>query len=153
MITFILSMLLSTTYEPIILAESQELASLATMMDKVPYNSVIPYILNKGKPVILISDLAQHTTNIKNCQDCSLMIFKPRKNPANAARITFIGKINKVESTKELQEIYLKKYPKSKNFINFKDFHFYQLEIDKIHYIGGFGDIQWITPEEYFKNI
>jgi putative heme iron utilization protein len=41
-----------------------------------PFGSVVPFCLdNQGRIVILISELAQHTKNIKQDSRCSLLVF------------------------------------------------------------------------------
>jgi hypothetical protein len=138
------------------LVKEGKVATLSTTYDKVAFGSLSPYVLDsKGNPVIFVSDMALHTKNLKKDPKCSLMIAKLSKDDIfNSARITFVGKMVKVPD-KELdviRKIYLEKYPAAKNFVELEDFAFYRLEIDKIYWVGGFGDIEWIDVKEYLEN-
>ena len=67
----------------------------------------------------------------------------------------FIGKMKKVvgKEIEEVKKTYLKKYPDAEGFLELEDFAFYRMDIDKIYYVGGFGDIEWIEKSEYVKQI
>jgi putative heme iron utilization protein len=132
-------------------------ASLATMYKDIPFNSLTPYALDKnGNPIILISKLAIHTKNLDKNANCSLMVSKIDKTDVfNSQRVTFIGKMKKVtgKEVEEVKKIYLKKYPDAEGFLELEDFAFYRMDIDKIYYVGGFGDIEWIEKSDYVKQI
>lgn len=136
------------------LAKNNKVATLSTNYKGTPFGSIVPYILDKqGRPVIFASSLALHAQNIKDDAKCSVMMFKIDKdNIFNSSRITFIGKMVKLKGEQaELKKAYVEKYKEAEDFIDFEDFAFYRLEIEKIYYIGGFGDIQWIEVEDYKK--
>lgn len=138
------------------LVKEGKISTLSTTYDKVAFGSLVPYALDsKGSPVIFVSDLAIHTKNIKKDSKCSLMIAKISEDDIfNSSRITFIGKMVKVPEKElpEIKKIYLEKHESVKGFIDFKDFVFYRLEIDKIYWVGGFGDISWVELQDYQKN-
>lgn len=140
------------------LIQNSKVGVLSTLYKgRTPYGSTAPYVLNdKGEPVFFLSDMAQHTKNIKWDENGSLTVYKEDANDAfNSPRITVMGKLKKLthDERKQIQDQYLKKYPEAKAFIDFGDFNFYKLEPERIHYIGGFGDINWLTPEQYRKEI
>jgi hypothetical protein len=138
------------------LVKEGKVSTLSTIYNKVAFGSLVPYALDKkGYPIIFVSDLALHTKNIKKEPNCSLMIAKVNEDDIfNSSRITFIGKMVKVSEKElpEIKEIYLEKHESVKDFIDFKDFTFYRLEIEKIYWVGGFGDIEWIKLQDYQKN-
>jgi putative heme iron utilization protein len=109
-----------------------------------------------GMPFVFISDLAQHTKNLTKNPKCSLMMHEVNKEDvSNSRRITFAGKLVKVTDEKErekLKKIYIKTNPNAEDFIDFADFNFYKMDAEKIQYIGGFGDINWVKPKDYIKN-
>lgn len=131
-------------------------ATLSTTYDKVAFGSLVPYALDgKGQPIIFISDMALHTKNLKKDPKCSLMVAKLSKDDIfNSARITFVGKMVKVpdDEVEAVSKLYLEKHPAAKDFIELEDFAFYRLEISKIYWVGGFGDIEWIEVKEYQKS-
>lgn len=137
------------------LINKTKIASLSTMYKDYPYTSLVPYAIDgKGRPIIFISDLAMHTKNLNKISKCSLMASKISKDDIfNSARITFIGKMTKVSDgeIEEVKKIYLEKHPVSESLLELVDFSFYRMEIDHIHYIGGFGDINWYDKDQYLK--
>lgn len=150
-------LLLCTLQNPMIdLVKAGKAATLSTTHDKVAFGSLVPYVLDgKGRPVIFVSDLAIHTQNLKKDPKCSLMVAKIDKNDIfNSARITFIGKMVKVpdKELEEIKKLYLARHKSAEDFVDFEDFNFYRLETEKIYWVGGFGDIEWIDPKEYFEN-
>ena len=138
------------------LAKEGKVATLSTTYDKVAFGSLVPYVLDaKGRPIIFVSDLALHTKNLKKDPKCSLMVAKIDKDDIfNSARITFIGKMVKIpdKELEEIKKLYLAKHESAEGFIDFEDFNFYRLEIEKIYWVGGFGDIDWIEIKEYQKS-
>ena len=154
MIALLFSMIMFQNDNMINLAKNNKVASLSTNYKNTPFGSIIPYILDKkGRPVIFVSNMALHTKNINADSRCSIMMHKiDRNNVFNTSRITFVGRMVKLEGDQdELRKAYLEKYKEAEDFIDFEDFSFYRLEIEKIYYISGFGDIQWIKVDDYYK--
>jgi putative heme iron utilization protein len=137
------------------MVEKGQMGICASMMKKEPYLSIMPYSLDKGSPVVYISDLAQHTENLNKKSKSSFLVMKEDpKDIHNSARVTFQGKLVKVTDDKEvkrLYEDYVKKFPHAKIFKELHDFNFYRMEATAIHFIGGFGDISWLDVKEYAK--
>jgi putative heme iron utilization protein len=140
------------------LTKEGKIASLGTI-DKLkrPYVSLTPYALDsKGRPFVFISDLAFHTRNLKDKPEASLMVSKlDEKDIFNSARITFIGEMKLVDDKDEvaaLKKVYFAKYKGAKKLEEAHDFNFYRMDkVDKLHYIGGFGDIRWIPGKDWLK--
>jgi len=127
-------------------------ASFSTMYKEYPYTSLVPYAIDgKGRPIIFISDLAMHTKNLNKNNKCSLMATKiNNKDVFNSARATLIGKMTKVPKD-EVKKIYLDKYPDAESLLDLDDFSFYRMEVEYIHYIGGFGDINWYNKDQIIE--
>lgn len=138
------------------LLRTQELGVLSThskSMEGYPFGSVTTYISSvKGEPIFYISDLAQHTRNIDQNPKMSLIAFTGDDDDANAgARLTVIGEAKKLEG--ELAEKVAKRFyrifPASEKYKNAHGFDFYILSCEKIRYIGGFGEIHWISKDSW----
>ncbi len=117
-----------------------------------PFGSVVPYCLDgEGRPILLISDIAQHTKNIQGNPKVSLTILNHQENDVQASgRVTYLAEAHTVTSGVEtLGERYYRFFPESRGYHNTHDFEFYRLEPVKIRYIGGFGKIYWFTTEEF----
>src|SRR6266436_9447840 len=58
-----------------------------------PFGSIAPYALNyESEPTILISDIAQHTRNIKRNNKVSLTVFDQcADDPQASSRLTWLG--------------------------------------------------------------
>lgn len=122
-----------------------------------PFGTPAPYAIDsEGRPVLFLSDLAIHTKNIRKNPKCSIMVLKEDKeDPFNSARVTFIGKMVKVNDKEraEYKKLFIGKQKTAEWFSDLEDFNYYRLEIESIFYVGGFGDIQWIEPKDYVKGI
>jgi putative heme iron utilization protein len=138
------------------LVKEVKVATLSTSLKGTPFGSLVAYSIDsKGRPYIFISDLAVHTKNIKKSNKVSLMVYKEDKDDLfNSQRITFVGKMVKVDDKERevLKKEYLERHPSAEQFIDFGDFNFYRLEVERIHCIGGFGDIEWVEPEAWSKS-
>ena len=134
----------------------EKAAIVATMDNKDPYLSIMPYVLDKdGNPVVLISDLAEHTQNIKDNPKACFCMAKPDKEGSifNGSRATLRGKMVKIlnDQAKEVRKTYLAAFPEAKDWVDFGDFNFYKLEVDSIYFIGGFGKIDYLNMDKYRK--
>ncbi|MGI9278791.1 MAG: HugZ family protein [Endozoicomonas sp.] len=129
---------------------------LSTHSDDVPgypFGSVMPYCLDKhGNPVILISDLAQHTKNVEANPKVSLIITQSGVDDIHkAGRLTWIGDAEKIEAdseeVKELEQRYYAFFPPSANYHKTHGFDFYRIHLKRARFIGGFGKIFWVKNE------
>jgi heme iron utilization protein len=115
-----------------------------------PFGSIAPYTLNyDGEPIILISDIAQHTRNIKHNNKVSLTVFDPQADdPQSGGRLTWIGDAQPIDqSDAESRNRYLRYFPSSESYFETHDFSFYRIGLRRARFIGGFGQIFWIEPD------
>ena len=126
-------------------------ASLSTLADGYPYGSLVQYAVNaQGEPLLLISDLAEHTQNVLRDARASLMAWEDpgELDPLAVGRVSLIGKLVRA---KEGLETYLTALPQARQYASFKDFHLWRLKLDRIRYVGGFGHMSWVAVDEYQK--
>jgi heme iron utilization protein len=154
MISILIYALLFTNPGFELISKGQD-ATLCTDFEGTPFGSLVIYALDEdGSPIILISDIAQHTDNILKNPKASIMVSKVNQEDIfDSQRITLIGEFSKVtEKEREaIQETYLKKYPDSEYLTELNDFNFYRMKVNKVYFIGGFGKIFWIESEDYYK--
>lgn len=138
------------------LLRTQELGVLSThskSMDGYPFGSVTTYITSvNGEPIFYISDIAQHTRNILNNPKMSLIAFTGDDDDANAgARVTVMGEAEKLEGelAEKVAERFYRMFPASEGYKNSHGFNFYILRCDRVRYIGGFGEIHWISKDAW----
>jgi heme oxygenase (biliverdin-IX-beta and delta-forming) len=115
-----------------------------------PFGSIAPYAIDyDGEPTILISEIAQHTRNIKHNNKVSLTVFDPSSDdPQSSGRLTWIGDAEPVDpSDNETRDRYLRYFPSSESYFDTHDFSFYRIRLRRARFIGGFGQIFWLEPE------
>ncbi|WP_371233484.1 HugZ family protein [Pseudomonas sp. QE6] len=117
-----------------------------------PFGSVVPYCLDAaGRPLILISRIAQHTHNLLQDGKCSLLIGERSADDIQAAgRLTLLAEARQVEDVDAIAdaaERYYRYFPGSQDYHIVHDFDFWVLEPVQWRYIGGFGDIHWLSAE------
>jgi heme iron utilization protein len=115
-----------------------------------PFGSIAPYVLNyDGEPTMLISEIAQHTRNIKRNNKVSLTIFDQCVNdPQASSRLTWIGDAESVDpSDTKIRNRYLRYFPSAEYYFETHDFSLYRIHLRRARFIGGFGEIYWIEPD------
>ncbi len=126
------------------------LSTLSQRVEGFPFGSVAPFILDHaGRPVILISTLAEHTRNIDADPRVSLIVQPYNPDMQVTGRVTVLGKAERLADKSELGPRYLRFHPQAADYFAMHDFNFYRIEPVRIRYIGGFGKIHWVEPEHY----
>lgn len=126
------------------------LSTLSLRVEGHPFGSVAPYVLDHaGRPVILISDLAEHTRNLQADPRCSLITQPFSPDMQVAGRVTLLGRAGRLPEKDALGPRYLRHHPQAEGYFAMHDFAFWVIEPVRIRYIGGFGRIHWIEPEAY----
>ena len=125
------------------------LATLSLELPGYPFGSAVTYATDAdGAPVLLLSDIAQHTHNIHADSRVSLTVLESAEDAQAAGRLTLVGDARKVEDalSSGLAERYFRRFPEARKYQEMHDFAFYRIELVKARYIGGFGRIHWVTP-------
>lgn len=115
-----------------------------------PFGSIAPYALTyDGEPTMLISDIAQHTRNIKRDNRVSLTVFdRYADDPQAGGRLTWIGEAEPIdEADAETRRRYLRFFPSAESYFETHDFSFYRIRLRRARFIGGFGQIFWIERD------
>ena len=125
------------------------LSTHSKAMPGFPFGSVVPYCLDAdGYPLILISDLAQHTHNLQQNPKCSLLISEHNADDAQAAaRLTLLAEAKALTEPEQIQaaaERYYRFFPHAQDYHRTHDFAFWRLEPVRWRFIAGFGAIHWI---------
>ena len=126
------------------------LSTLSQRVDGFPFGSVAPFILDHaGRPIILISTLAEHTKNIDADPRVSLIVQPYSPDMQVAGRVTVLGRAQRLDEKTALGPRYLRFHPQAEDYFVMHDFSFYRIEPVRIRYIGGFGKIHWVEPAQY----
>src|ERR1700719_2153537 len=98
-----------------------------------PYCSLVNVASHAdGSPILLISRLALHTKNILGDSRVSLMLDeRAAGDPLEGSRIMLAGRATEAggEDIAFLRRRYLNAHPAAEAFVNFKDFSFFQIQI------------------------
>jgi heme oxygenase (biliverdin-IX-beta and delta-forming) len=125
------------------------LATLSASRDGWPFASVAPYALSEdGEPLLLLSDLAEHTRNVRADPRASLFVQDGAcvTDPQAGCRVTILGQVEPVGETElaTARQAYLARHPQAAEYVPLGDFRLYVLRVREARFIGGFGDMGWI---------
>ena len=100
-----------------------------------------------GAPLLFLSGLAEHTKNIAADPRASLLFAPPaeRGDPLNAPRISLIGRLAPADTPRRRQR-YVQRNPKSTMTMALPDFRVHRLEVEAVHFNGGFGRADVVQP-------
>lgn len=98
-----------------------------------------------GMPILLLSDLAEHSRNIAADNRVSLLIDGTAglDNPLTGPRLTLLGGAAR-RADRDHRERYLARHPSAAQYADFGDFAFYEIAVERGHLVAGFGRIDWI---------
>jgi putative heme iron utilization protein len=138
------------------LMTSKAFGSLATMSTECPgfpFGSLVGYAVDDiGRPMLLLSQIAEHSRNMAANPAASLMVTEHDggNNLLALARVTLVGECRKVSGDEHeaCLDRYMQAHP-SAFYSAFKDFAIWRLEVDNVRYVGGFGRMSWVTAEQY----
>ena len=127
------------------------LSTISKKLAGYPFGSVVPCITDHAaRPVILVSELAEHTKNIGADPRVSLLVRDAGADPQESARLTLIGDAKPVAAEHTaLQARYLQYFPNAERLLALGDFSFFHIEPTMLRYVGGFGAIHWISRDSY----
>lgn len=130
------------------------LSTLSVDVPGFPFGSVVPYCLDRlGRPVILISRIAQHTKNIEADDKVSLIVAESGADDMQAnGRVTYLGNAQQVPvDDQDTVDRYYKYFPDAIGYHRAHSFDLFYIEPHRIRFIGGFGQIHWIDTDAYLR--
>jgi hypothetical protein len=131
------------------------LSTLSVDVPGFPFGSVVPYCLDRqGRPVILISKIAQHTKNVLADNKVSLIISERDTDDIQAhGRVTYIGYAHPVaEDDVDTPDRYYQYFPDATDYHKTHRFDLFYIELHRLRFIGGFGQIHWFDAQAYAPN-
>lgn len=131
------------------------LSTHSTRHEGYPFGSVAPFVLDHHcQPIILISNIAEHTKNIAANPKVSLLVFAGAEDLQANARLTLLGEAVKIyKDDIDLRARYLRYLPQAASYFDMHDFSFYRIHIHQARYIGGFGKMSWLSEADLFGSI
>ena len=138
------------------LLQEARFAALAVLEPQTgfPLASRIAFGLDgAGCPVFLASGLSFHSKALLVDGRASIMVGEPGKgDPLAHPRMTLIGRISCIDRGSPrcdaLRQPWLKQHPKSALYIDFGDFHFFAMQVERANLNGGFGKAYVLEPQD-----
>ncbi len=121
-----------------------------------PYASLVMVAHDHDlSPILLLSDLAAHSRAIAADDRIALLYDGTQglDTPLAGPRVSVLGRARRLEKPGGPgRDRYLRRHPDSILFEGFGDFCYYRMVIERVHLIGGFGHIRWLSSEDIDLN-
>lgn len=127
------------------------LCTLAAEPEGYPYGSFVTVAFEGGNPVFLVSTMAEHTRNLLRDPRASLLVAEGgSEDPLANGRVTLLGPCTQVEGdTGRARDAFLGTHPNAAYYVDYGDFAFWQLTVESIRYIGGYGRMSWVDAADW----
>ncbi|GIL70996.1 hypothetical protein Vretimale_4078 [Volvox reticuliferus] len=143
------------------LVEHARFGHLCTMMSGMhhrragyPFGTLVDFASDgAGYPVFCLSPLAIHSRNLIEEPRCSLVVQMPGWTGLANARVTIFGDVYQLPADlqESAREIFIAKHSneRKERWVSGNFVYFRMNRIVDIYFVGGFGTVQWIAPDEY----
>lgn len=131
--------------------QSGTLCTLSQICPGYPHGSLVTLAWQGARPILLMSDLAEHTKNLRADPRCSLMVSQSDgQDPLALGRLTAVGRAKIVAQDDEAaRQAYLSAHPQAKYYSDYSDFCFWEISVEQVRYIGGFGRMSWVQGQDW----
>lgn len=134
------------------IVRSVDRAALGTRhrdMAGAPYVSLVLSATDQtGRPLLLLSELADHTRNLQ-ADPLASLLFDATGGGENALageRATLVGRVLE-EADPAARQRYLRRHESASMYAGFGDFKLYRFEPSRAHLVAGFGRIHWLDAD------
>ncbi len=113
-----------------------------------PFASLAPYASDtSGRPIFLLSGLAQHTKNLQADDRACLLVSRRGADGGalSGPRTTLLGRVQPTEGAPDTRDLYLDRHPDSARWIDFGDFALFRMEIERVYHVAGFASMGWLS--------
>jgi hypothetical protein len=113
-----------------------------------PFGSVVPHCVDgNGRPLLLLSRLAQHTRNLASDPRCAFTIFdNDGGDIQQGLRLTCMADCRPIDDADSF-ETYCRHFPRGRFYAGELDFRLYRLEPLRFHFNGGFATARWLGSD------
>jgi putative heme iron utilization protein len=135
-----------------------KLATLSTFALRpagFPYGSLVALADDeRGRPLFLLSSLAEHTKNLAACDKASLLVFEPGATDIVVApRVTIVGTCARVAAGEHdaVRGRYVRVHAEAAGWFtdHLHNYALFRLEPLELRVVVGFGRLSWVDPNEY----
>jgi len=131
-----------------------------------PFGSLVAYAVDgAGRPLLCLSDLAEHSRNLAVDPRASLMVSQDASGTATSsrslppggagdplalARVTVLGSVVELRDDERSAALdaYRDRHPDA-FYASFDDFRLYRLDVASVRYVGGFGRMSWVSADDH----
>ncbi len=128
-------------------------ASLGSICDDgAPYVSLVAVVDDgSGRPLFLLSGLAEHTRNLRARPQASVLITEGSGTTMNRARVTLCGALVWLEGADatRAKETFVAANPEARVWAALPDFAPARLDVRAVRYVGGFARAASVSAEDY----
>ena len=131
-------------------AKTATLSTIATRPAGHPFGSLVALAVDDGgRPLLLLSSLAEHTKNLEASPLASILVAG--EGGLAGPRVTLLGQCARVPGgeVEAARATYLAAHPDASAWASFRDFAFWRLAIEDVRFVEGFGRMGWIAPADY----
>jgi putative heme iron utilization protein len=116
-----------------------------------PFGSVVaPAVDEQGRPLLLLSDLAVHSHNLKADPRASLMVTEPGDgDPLDLARVTLIGTVTEVTGPDRDTALAAYQAVHPGGLGTDHGFRIYRQDVTGVRFVGGFARMSWVDAAAY----
>jgi putative heme iron utilization protein len=129
------------------------LCTIAKEPAGAPYGSLVTFAMDGPSPVFFISELAEHTKNLRADARASLLVAESGEgDPLARGRVTLLGRARVLSAGSErdrAKDTYLSAHPNAAYYIDYSDFAFWSLDVESVRYIGGYGRMSWVDVADW----
>jgi hypothetical protein len=134
-------------------AHSGVLSSHSVKFPGFPYGSALPHVTDHaGRPVILVSQLAEHTHNIEADSRVSFLVSASGAALQASPRAALLGRARALDADAALQARYLRFFPEHAQYLDLGGFRFWTIEPVQVRLIEGFGSLHWVAGDPYLAS-
>ena len=129
-------------------------AGLATLLAgepaSWPYVSLVLVAADHdASPLLLLSDLADHTKNLKRDPRAGLLFDGTAawRDALAGPRASVLGRLEPCDDAR-LAARFLARHPSAERYAGFADFRLYRMAVERAHLVAGFGEIRWLDAAD-----
>ena len=110
-----------------------------------------------GAPLLLLSQLSAHRTNLERDPRASLLLASRGKgDPLAHPRLSLIGRVQRLDDADRAacaRSRFLARHPKAKLYADFSDFAWFRMEVEAGHLNGGFARAAALTRDDLILDL